>query len=256
MSDENLRPGWALTALGELFAFRGGGTPHKNQPGYWNGGIPWASVKDVKGSHLISTIDTISEDGLLNSASTLAEVGDVIVVTRISPGEAVVSKIRCAINQDLKIVRPPCGMEPDFIRFLFKTLAPQIRALSSGTTVLGIRLNELSSIPVALPPLAEQKRIVAKIEELFSELEAGEESLRVARRQLGVYRQSLLKQAFEGQLTAQWRTQNPDHLESPATLLARIQSARAAKGLRLSKSTPEVIDRTRDKLPAIPAEWH
>ncbi len=82
-----------------------------------------------------------------------------------------------------------------------------------------------------LPPfsISYQKRIVAKIEELFSELEAGEESLRVARRQLGVYRQSLLKQAFEGHLTAQWRTQNPAKLESPAQLLARIQSARQAR---------------------------
>lgn len=68
-----------------------------------------------------------------------------------------------------------------------------------------------------LPPfsLAEQKRIVAKIEEHFSELDAGEESLRRARRQLGVYRQSLLKQAFEGKLTAPWRNQNPHLLESP-----------------------------------------
>ena len=58
-----------------------------------------------------------------------------------------------------------------------------------------------------LPPfsLALQRRIVAKIEELFSELDAGEESLRVARRQLGVYRQSLLKQAFEGKLNEGWR---------------------------------------------------
>lgn len=65
-----------------------------------------------------------------------------------------------------------------------------------------------------LPPfsLRYQKRIVAKIEELFSELEAGEESLRAARRQLGVYRQSLLKQAFEGKLTEKWRAENPDKL--------------------------------------------
>ena len=62
-----------------------------------------------------------------------------------------------------------------------------------------------------LPPfsLARQRRIVVKIEELFSELDAGEQSLRVARRQLGVYRQSLLKQAFEGKLTEQRRRHPP-----------------------------------------------
>jgi type I restriction enzyme S subunit len=72
----------------------------------------------------------------------------------------------------------------------------------------------IANSPIPLPPLNEQKRIVAKIEELFSELNAGEESLRRARRQLGTYRQSLLKQAFEGKLTAPWREENSHLLES------------------------------------------
>ena len=83
--------------------------------------------------------------------------------------------------------------------------------------------------PIPLPSFNEQKRIVAKIEKLFSELDAGEESLRKARRQLGVYRQSLLKQAFEGKLTAAWRDQNPHLLESPEQLFARVQSEREAR---------------------------
>jgi type I restriction enzyme S subunit len=105
----------------------------------------------------------------------------------------------------------------------------QLKAKGMAGSMPKIDQQTISEAPIPLPPLAEQKRIVAKIEELFSELEAGEESLRVARRQLGVYRQSLLKQAFEGHLTAKWRTLNPDKLESPAQLLARIQSARQAR---------------------------
>jgi type I restriction enzyme S subunit len=79
----------------------------------------------------------------------------------------------------------------------------------NGTAIRRIILRQINEATLTLPPLAEQKRIVSKIEELFSELDAGEESLRLARRQLGVYRQSLLKQAFEGKLTAPWRKQNP-----------------------------------------------
>ena len=109
---------------------------------------------------------------------------------------------------------------------------------------------KLKGFTIPLPPLAEQKRIVAKIEELFSELEAGEESLRVARRQLGVYRQSLLKQAFEGHLTAKWRTQNPDKLESPASLLTRIQSARQS---RAEATRSASLSRQADPHPPGPA---
>lgn len=98
-----------------------------------------------------------------------------------------------------------------------------------GTAQKGVYLKTLQELPVSLPPLNEQKRIVEKIEELFSELDAGEESLRRARRQLGVYRQSLLKQAFEGKLTAKWRGEHPHFFEAPDQLLARIQAERRAR---------------------------
>lgn len=109
---------------------------------------------------------------------------------------------------------------PETVDWLFWFLSRfDYSTKSSQTTIPMLRTSDVDSFEIPLPPLAEQKRIVAKIEELFSELEAGEESLRVARRQLGVYRQSLLKQAFEGKLTSKWRTENPAKLESPATLL-------------------------------------
>ena len=82
-------------------------------------------------------------------------------------------------------------------------------------------------MPIA--PLREQHRIVAKIEELFSELDKAVESLTLARAQLKTYRQALLKAAFEGSLTADWRAANPDKLEPPETLLARIRAEREAR---------------------------
>ena len=84
-----------------------------------------------------------------------------------------------------------------------------------------------SKIPLA--PQNEQHRIVAKIEELFSELDKGIESLKTARAQLTVYRQAVLKHAFEGKLTAQWREENKDKLETPERLLGRIKQEREAR---------------------------
>ena len=70
---------------------------------------------------------------------------------------------------------------------------------------LNLTLSRFKTLQVPLPPLPEQRRIVAKIEELFSELDEGIENLKRAREQLAVYRQALLKHAFEGKLTADWR---------------------------------------------------
>ena len=87
----------------------------------------------------------------------------------------------------------------------------------------------LSGREIPVPPTNEQHRIVTKIETLFSELDKGIESLKTAREQLKVYHQALLKHAFEGKLTAQWREQNRDKLETPEQLLARIKQERQAR---------------------------
>jgi type I restriction enzyme S subunit len=82
---------------------------------------------------------------------------------------------------------------------------------------------------IPIPPLAEQRRIVAKIEELFSELDKGIETLKTAKAQLAVYRQAILKDAFEGKLTAGWRADHRDLIESSEQLLARVCAEREAR---------------------------
>jgi type I restriction enzyme S subunit len=98
-----------------------------------------------------------------------------------------------------------------------------------GIAVPNVNASKLKEIAIPLPPHAEQNRIVAKIEELFSELDKGIENLKTAQAQLKVYRQALLKHAFEGKLTAQWRTENQDKLETADALLKRIQQERAQR---------------------------
>lgn len=114
-------------------------------------------------------------------------------------------------------------------KFFFLCLQPYLNAINietSSVTVKHLSSKTIGEIPLPLPPKKEQKRIVAKIEELFSELDKGIESLQTAREQLKVYRQAVLKHAFEGKLTEQWRKDNADKLESPEQLLARIQQER------------------------------
>jgi type I restriction enzyme S subunit len=97
-----------------------------------------------------------------------------------------------------------------------------IEEYKTGSTRKRISRGNLSKIGLPIPPLNEQKRIVGKIEELFSELDKGIESLKIAQAQLKIYHQAVLKHAFEGKVTAGWREDNKDKLESADELLDRI----------------------------------
>jgi len=166
--DESIQTpaGWVALPLGCIIACnRGGGTPSKANPDYWNGSIPWASVKDIRNEKfLVSTIDSITEEGLKNSSSNLIPPGRLLVVTRMGLGKLAINNVSVAINQDLRAIEPTMALDLNFAYLLFKSL----KMVGSGVTVKGITVDKLHAMPVGLPPLAEQKRIVAKVDELMA----------------------------------------------------------------------------------------
>lgn len=97
-----------------------------------------------------------------------------------------------------------------------------------GSTMKHINRGPFMAHKLPLPPLAEQTRIADKLEELFSDLDAGVAELKAAQKKLAQYRQSLLKAAVEGALTAEWRTKNRPK-ETGAQLLERILKERRAR---------------------------
>lgn len=105
----------------------------------------------------------------------------------------------------------------------------KITAGARGSTIKYLRVGDITACPVNLVPLAQQKRIVSKIEELFSELDNGIAALETAREQLKIYRQTVLKHAFEGKLTTVWRKKNTDKLETPDQILNRILEERKTR---------------------------
>ena len=153
--------------LGELVNFEGGGTPSKAIADYWNGDIPWASVKDITGLELSRTTDSITIEGLRNSASRIVPKGNVIIPTRMALGRAAINTIDVAINQDLRVAYPNGNLDRRFLLWFIIANAQLIESLGSGATVKGITLEKLRELPVPLPhkngkpDLDEQKRIAA-----------------------------------------------------------------------------------------------
>jgi type I restriction enzyme S subunit len=196
-----MREDWVEVELGEVCNFIGGGTPSKANSVFWNGDLPWASIKDMKGDYLNGTQDYITELGLKNSSANLALPGEIILATRITPGKPIFSRIKTAINQDLKVVKPKIKIDTKFLFYSFKSFEKNIMKVSSGTTVLGINLNSLNTFIFPIAPLPIQRAIVLKIENLFASLDKGIADLEKAQQQLKVYRQAVLKKAFEGGFT-------------------------------------------------------
>ncbi|WP_284450277.1 restriction endonuclease subunit S [Spongiibacter tropicus] len=161
----NTPGGWTLIRTGQLFnTINSGGTPSKRNPEYWNGDIPWASVKDLGTKrHISTTQDQITELGLING-SRLADVGDILICTRMGLGKISIVKAPMAFNQDLKSVKLTSFVDVDFFLNTYSTL--KIRG--TGTTVEGIKQEQLLEYVIGLPPLAEQHRIVAKVDELMA----------------------------------------------------------------------------------------
>ena len=134
-------------------------------------------------------------------------------------------------STEFHVLRPYCETSAQYVYFFVSSESFRRDAEHNMTGAVGQRRVPTSYLAdqfVPVPPAAEQRRIVAKIEELFSELDKGVESLKTARAKLKIYRQAVLKHAFEGKLTVQWRKKNKDKLETPKQLLARIKRQRAS----------------------------
>jgi type I restriction enzyme, S subunit len=145
--------------LGNLVKIVGGGTPSRAEPSFWNGVIPWASVKDFNEIELTSTLERITDLGVENSATSVIEPGAVIVPTRMALGKAAINTIRLAINQDLKALLPVKRLHNRYLLHFILSVGKELEEKGVGATVKGIKLDVLQDILVPLPSFEIQSRI-------------------------------------------------------------------------------------------------
>ena len=164
-------------ALGEICQFVGGGTPSRKVRRYWDGDIPWATVKDFGSEQIFTTAEFISQEGLVNSASNVVPAGTVLLVTRVGLGKVAIAGVDLAINQDVKAITSSNDVLPEFLFWSLKRLGPEIESMGAGATVKGVTLQDVRELEIPLPPLDEQRRIVgilrrsAKIERMSAQAE-------------------------------------------------------------------------------------
>jgi hypothetical protein len=143
----------------------GGGTPERNNLNFWNGGIPWASVKDFKDNNykLSSTKEEISEKGFKFSASNLIPAGTPIVCTRMAVGRIARADVPVAINQDLRALYINDHFDTAYVVLAIDSIRSQIENLAIGSTVKGINISQaLAEINVMAEKHLHDERLSMK----------------------------------------------------------------------------------------------
>ncbi|GAA1278582.1 restriction endonuclease subunit S [Streptomyces aureus] len=177
---EELPEGWVRAKLGELGEWYGGGTPSKRRPEFWaDGTIPWLSPKDMGEAVLSGTQDLIHKSALNESPVKKLPAGSVVLVVRSGILERKVPvayvPFEVTLNQDMKAVVPHKGIEARWLASMIKALERPIldRCRKQGTTVASLEVSRLMEMEIPVPPLSEQRRIVAKLDEQLAHVEAG-----------------------------------------------------------------------------------
>ncbi|MBF6650925.1 restriction endonuclease subunit S [Methylobacter sp. BlB1] len=243
MAEPQLPEAWIITELDSiLLSIVGGGTPSKSNLSYYRGNIPWMSVKDMNKNILEDTIDHISLEAVNNSSTNIIPAGTPIIATRMSLGKIVVAKFDSAINQDLKALFLPASISSDYLVYWYRSIARQIEELGTGTTVKGIRLENLKVLEFPVAPLAEQKVIADKLDILLAQVESTKARLERIPQILKRFRQSVLAAAVSGKLTEEWRR------------LIKEYPSISYKERKL-KPKPELYEQALFLVPDLPPEW-
>ena len=179
--------------------------------------------------------------------------GSVLFSTRAPIGYVVIASNDICTNQGFKSIIPNNLIYNEFLYHFFKSAKQLAEKHASGTTFKELSLKAFSQIPIDVPPFREQHRIVAKIEELFSELDKGVEALKTAQQQLKIYRQAVLKWAFEGKLTEEWRKLNNYTTNYTIDLRSKIENFnRNKEGQDIPRRLPPM---DYNDLPGLPPGW-
>jgi type I restriction enzyme S subunit len=242
MSDvKNIPKHWQIKKLGEECKCVTGTTPPKNDPHNYGNDIPFVKPPQIFDKQINDAPEKLSNKGA--ALARILPINCVLVTCIGNLGRTAINKIPVAFNQQINAIIPSDRIDGKFLFYQAQStdFRHQLEALSVATTVAIVNKGKFETIRIVIPPLAEQFTIVSKIEELLSDLDNGKQQLQLAQQQLKVYRQSLLKWAFEGKLT----DKNVEEGELPkgwkltnlGTVLNKIE---AGKSFKCDERTPSI----------------
>src|SRR5690554_2577541 len=227
--------GWEWQDLVDLAKLESGHTPRKSRPDYWeNGDVPWISLQDIRKAHgkvISETKFMPNMKGIENSSARLLPAGTVCFSRDISVGFTTIMGREMATTQHF--VNWICGPELNnhFLMYAFMAAKDHLTISGQGTTVKTIYMPACKQFRIITPPFEEQTEIVRRVDQLFAHADRIEQQVNNALARVNNLTQSILAKAFRGELTEQWRKDNPELISgenSAEALLERIKAERAA----------------------------
>ncbi len=254
-----LPKGWVWTKVADIGEVVTGTTPSKSRNEYYGKDFPFYKPTDLNdGYYARKSEDGLSKKGI-EKARLLPAKSILVTCIGVTIGKTGFIRTAGASNQQINAIIPDKDIMSEFVYLM--CISPKFQKSiidnASATTLPILNKSKFEILSIPLPPLPEQHRIVAKIEELFTKLDAGIEALKKVKAQLKRYRQAVLKYAFEGKLTEEWRDKHKNELEPASVILERIKEERKknAKKLNVGATGRSPLPLDISDLPELPEGW-
>ncbi len=247
----DLPAGWARALLGEIVAVQGEKLPPDR-----SSALPFIGMDDVLPNALRATSAGYFRE--MKSTANAVRSGD-ILYGRLRPylNKVALAESSAAASAEFIVLQPRDGIDARYAQFAMhaKRCVNFATRDTSGDRPR-IDFAKIYAFKIPVPPSSEQRRIVARIDELFAEIAEGEAALKRARRGLDTWRRALLKAAVTGELTREWREANRP-TETGADLLARIRAEREVVSPRSAHGgrSPRIEHCRWPSHPDLPVEW-
>jgi len=247
--ENDLPRNWIITELKNIASVKSGGTPSTINSDYWGGDIPWINSGKLKDKLIFESSKFITKNGLENSSAKLFPENTVVIaLTGSTTAKVGFLTFSSTTNQSVTGILPNSFYIPKYLFYSLIFEREQILSNKLGSAQPHINQRIVENTKIAFCPLNEQKRIVEKIEELLFNLEHAKTALEKIKPKLKEYRQSFLKQAFEGKLTKKWREVNKEISKNQLKEKILFELKMMNK-----KTSSEFLDKVQ--LPKLPDSW-
>lgn len=200
---------WKWVSARDVGQIVGGGTPSTRDPtNFVAHGIPWITPADLTGyagKYISRGARDLSQNGYDSSGARLMPAGSVLFSSRAPIGYCVIASNELATNQGFKSLVPSPDYSPEFLRYYLVSAKEYAEGLASGTTFKELSGARMATLAVPMPPLPEQRRIVAKLDTLTTRTARAREELERIPRLIQKYREAILAAAYSSDLTREWR---------------------------------------------------